>query len=302
MLDLDTAALAARLPPSPRTRFAPSPTGYLHLGHVVNAIAVWGLARLLGGRVLLRLETHDRGRCRPEYARATLEDLAWLGFEPDEGPVDQTDDTPYAAAIETLRGQGLVYACACSRRSWSGEGRYAGHCRDRGLADGPDRALRLRVPAGEETWTDGTGATARGDASQPGGDIILRDRDGRWSYHLAVTADDQRQAVDLVVRGADLTSATAVQVHLGRLLGRETPAVYVHHPLILRPDGRKLSKSGGDTGVREWRARGASPEEVIGLAAHGAGLIPAPRPVGAPEAAALIAPGSGRRPPAGILG
>ncbi len=287
---LDLATLAAQLPRAPRTRFAPSPTGYLHLGHVVNALLVWGLARHLGGTVVLRLETHDRGRGRPEYARAILEDLAWLGFDADEGPLDQDDATPYAAALHTLDGAGLVYACACSRRDWSADGpRYPGTCRTAGLPDGPGRALRVRVDPHVEAYVDGRGTTCTADAADPGGDIVLRDRDGQWSYHLAAVADDLRQDIDLVVRGADLEDATAVQVWLARRLGRPRPPLFVHHPLLCQPDGRKLSKSARDTGVRDWRARGAAPADVIGRAAAQGGFHAAPTPVAAREAGALVA-------------
>lgn len=282
MRGLDVAALATRLPPSPRTRYAPSPTGYLHLGHVVNAIVVWGLARQLGGRVLLRLETHDRGRCRPAYRDAVVEDLAWLGFEPDEGPVDQDDVRPYTDAVETLGAAGVTYACACSRRERmttpDGTAGCTGGCRDRSLDDGPGRTLRLRVDARAERFVGPDGAPAVCDAAA-GGDIVLRDRTGLWSYHLAVTVDDLRQQVDLVVRGEDLLPATGVQVQLARQLGRVTPPVFVHHGLITGPDGRKLSKSDHATGVRELRAGGASSADVIGRAAYGAGLTGDARPL-----------------------
>ena len=296
MRRLDAVALAARLPPSPRTRYAPSPTGYLHLGHVANAVAVWGLARALGGRVLLRLETHDRGRCRPAYERAILDDLAWLGFEPDEGPVDQADPAPYQRALDALRDAGLVYACTCSRRDWTspdGTARYTGHCRDRHLEDAPGRALRLRVEPGLEAFPADDGATAFQEASSDG-DIILRDRDGQWSYHLAVTVDDLRQQVDLVVRGADLVEATGVQVRLARLLGRPAPAAFVHHGLVRAADGRKLSKSHGDTGVRELRAGGASAADIIGLAARHAGFTTGSGPLPAREVARVFERRPGR--------
>ena len=296
-----------RSTPSPRTRYAPSPTGYLHLGHVANAIVVWGLARQLGGQVLLRLETHDRGRCRPEYSAAILEDLAWLGFEPDAGPVDQSDGGPYETALDTLRSAGLVYACACSRRDWvvasDGAACYTGRCRALRLADQPGRALRLRVDGGLEMFPAGDGVLAAQDAAD-GGDIILRDRDGCWSYHLAVSVDDLRQRIDLVIRGGDLLPATGVQVRLARLLGRSAPATFVHHPLILGADGRKLSKSNRDTGVREMRAGGASPAEVLGLAAWRAGLARTDEPVAGRDVARLFEPGAagGDHTPPRVLG
>ncbi len=257
------------------TRFAPSPTGYLHLGHVVNAIYVWGVARALGGRVVLRIEDHDRLRCRPQYEAALLEDLDWLGFTADEGrhpPARQSDRlSDFARALDRLEQRGLVYACDCSRRQIGG-GPYDGRCRDRGLPRQPGRGVRVRL--------DG----------EPSGDLLVRDRDGHWTYQFAVTVDDTRQEMTLVIRGSDLADSTGRQVALARLLGRPVPPVFLHHPLVVDPAGRKLSKSAGDTGIRELRAAGRRPEWVVGLAAAAVGLIPGPAPVSAGSVAELFAP------------
>src|SRR5688500_826951 len=153
----DLASMATRFAKPPLTRFAPSPTGYLHLGHVVNAIYVWGIARALGGRVVLRLEDHDRIRSRPEYEAAILEDLDWLGFVPDAGraPVLRQSDTPepYADALDTLRRSHVVYACDCSRREIGG-GRYEGRCRARGLPMTDGRGVRVLVERRVEQFDD----------------------------------------------------------------------------------------------------------------------------------------------------
>jgi len=279
-----------------RTRFAPAPTGYLHLGHVANAIFVWGLARAAGASVLLRIEDHDRSRARPVYDAALLEDLAWLGFVADEGPVRQSDDDgPYAAALERLHGDGIVYGCDCSRgtfsawahergRAWHGPG-CPGACRSRGVT-GP--ILRVALGGGSERWMDAlVGPCA--DEVAPGGDLPIRDRDGQWTYGFSVAVDDLGQDVDLVIRGRDLLHATAAQIRLGRLLGRETPATFAHHPLVRRPDGRKLSKADGDTAVRELRAAGRTAAELIGAAAATVELIDAPRPIDAHDVAGLLA-------------
>lgn len=279
-----------------RTRFAPAPTGYLHLGHVANAIYVWGMAAAAGSSVLLRIEDHDRARCRPEYDTALLEDLAWLDFAADEGPVRQSDeDEPYAAALERLRGEGLVYGCDCARstfevwarehgRRWHGPG-CPGDCRHRGL-DGP--VLRVALGGGSERWVDAiVGPCA--DEVAPVGDMAVRDRDGNWTYGFAVVVDDLRQGIDLVIRGRDLLSATATQIRLGRLLGREAAATFAHHPLITSEDGRKLSKADADTSVRELRAAGRSAPELIGEAVAAVGLIDAPRPIAAAAVARLFA-------------
>jgi len=269
----------AAFPTGTRTRFAPAPTGYLHLGHVANAIWVWGVARGTGGRVLLRIEDHDRVRSRPEYEAALLEDLDWLGFVADEGPIRQSDDdAPYAAALEALRGEALVYGCDCSRstfeawshengRPWHGPG-CPGDCRHRGL-DGP--VLRAALGGGSERWMDAIVGPCADEVAVEAGDLPIRDRDGNWTYAFAVVVDDLRQGIDLVIRGRDLLAATPAQIRLARLLGRETTATFAHHPLIRRPDGSKLSKSSRDTGIRDLRASGRSATEVIETAAVAVG-------------------------------
>jgi glutamyl-Q tRNA(Asp) synthetase len=279
-----------------RTRFAPAPTGYLHLGHVANAIHVWGLARTAGGSVLLRIEDHDRGRSRPAFEAALLEDLAWLGFEADEGPVRQSDDdAPYATALERLAGEDRIYRCTCSRttfaewandrgRPWHGPG-CPGDCRRLGT-DGP--TLRVALGGGSERWMDELVGPCADEVAGAGGDMPVRDRDGNWTYGFAVAVDDLRHSVDLVIRGRDLLAATAAQIRLARFLGRETPATFAHHRLVRRPDGAKLSKADGDTSIRDLRAGGGTPAELIGEAAAAVGLIDAPRPIEAADVADLF--------------
>jgi glutamyl/glutaminyl-tRNA synthetase len=262
------------------TRYAPAPTGYLHLGHVANAVWTWGLAASTGARVLLRIEDHDRQRCRPEYDEALLEDLEWLGFRADPGPVRQSDPdcvAAYAEALERLRADGLVYGCDCTRstvaawaeangRSWTGAG-CPGDCRSRG---GSGEVPRVALGDGSEIWTDLLAGRCRADVA-PTGDLAIRDRHGNWTYGFCVVVDDLRQGVDLVVRGRDLLDATAGQIRLARDLGRDVAPTFSHHELVRRPDGSKLSKSAGDTGVRELRTAGRSPAEVIELAAAATG-------------------------------
>jgi glutamyl/glutaminyl-tRNA synthetase len=291
MLRPDLAAAARSLTGPPVTRFAPSPTGYLHLGHIVNAIYTWGVARALGGRVLLRLEDHDRIRSRAEYEAAILEDLDWLGFVPDEGrhPLVRQSDTPeiYRNALNRLKRTVHVYACDCSRTDIGGE-RYAGRCRTRGLPDVPGRGLRVQFDEQTVHAHDLlTGALAQTPAEQCG-DLLLRDRDGNWTYQFAVTVDDIRHGVTLVIRGADLFASTGRQVMLAAMLGRSTPPVFLHHPLIMGSGGEKLSKSARDTGVRELRAQGLGPGDVIGRAAAAIGLIESHGPMTAEEVVSLF--------------
>ena len=301
------AALAARLPRRPLTRFAPAPTGYLHLGHVVNALHVWGIAGALGGRVLLRVEDHDRQRCRPEYEAALLDDLDWLGFAPDVYPTSafrdgacegrQSDrDADYRRAVDALRAQGLVYGCACTRREIEAAGggasadelRYPGTCRDRGLPLDDAHGWRVRLPDASVTFDDARrGVTTQTPSSQCG-DLLIRDRLGNWTYQFAVAVDDARHAIDLVVRGDDLFASTGRQIQLARLLGRETPPVFLHHALVMKSPTQKLSKSDGDTGVRDLRAAGWPAARVLGHAAHLAGLIDTARDIDAANVADLF--------------
>jgi glutamyl-tRNA synthetase/glutamyl-Q tRNA(Asp) synthetase len=279
-----------------RTRFAPAPTGYLHLGHVANAIHVWGMARAAGASVLLRIEDHDRVRSRAAFDAALLEDLAWLGFAPDEGPVRQSDDdASYEAALERLTNEGRVYECTCSRttfaewaaergRPWHGPG-CPGDCRRREVT-GP--TLRVALGGRSESWMDELIGPCSDEVAASGGDMPVRDRDGNWTYGFAVTVDDLRQGVDLVIRGRDLLAATAAQIRLARMLGRETPPSFAHHRLVRRPDGRKLSKADGDTSIRDLRAAGREPADLIGEAAAAIGLVDAPRPIEAAEVGALF--------------
>lgn len=272
------ARLASHLPAHPLTRFAPAPTGYLHLGHVLNAEYVWGLARALDGRVLLRIEDHDRGRSRPEFETAILDDLDWLGYRADVCTTDnyragscpgrQSDrGDVYMAALTSLANRGLVYGCGCSRRSMamsgeSAEVHYRGRCRGKNIALDAGVGWRLRMEPGLETFEDARLGPQAQDPSAQCGDLLLRDRNGNWTYQFAVTVDDWQQGVELVIRGTDLLASTGRQLRLARLLGREQMPVYVHHPLIMKSPDLKLSKSDGDTGIRELRRRGWTPEEV----------------------------------------
>ena len=282
----------ARLPTRPTTRFAPAPTGFLHLGHLVNALYAWGIARATGGRVILRIEDHDRQRSRRTYESALLDDLERLGLLPDEpaleelragrSPFRQSDDpAPYAAAVDALRAQDRVYACTCSRAAllaWRGSG-CPGGCRERALPEGAaGSALRAWLGDAEEPFDDLLLGPLAGDPST-GGDLTLRDRHGNWSYPLCIVVDDLRHGVDLVIRGRDLLDATPGQLRLGRLLGRATPPAFLHHPLLRKPSGAKLSKADHDTAIRDLLDGGATPADLLGFAAAAVGLLGQPRPV-----------------------
>jgi glutamyl/glutaminyl-tRNA synthetase len=248
----------------------------------VNAIYVWGVARALGGTVLLRIEDHDRLRSRPQYEQAILDDLDWLGFIPDGGRdpvVRQSDRTAaYAAALADLRGRHHVYACTCSRKD-TGGGRYPGTCRTRSLAQTAGCGVRLQIDPGGEPFLDALAGPQVQHPADEFGDLLLRDRDGHWTYQFAVTVDDHRDGVSLVVRGADLLTSTGRQLRVARMLGRADPPAFLHHPLLYGASGLKLSKSEGAAGVRELRAAGVSSAGVIGRAATAVGLLEPFRPI-----------------------
>jgi glutamyl-tRNA synthetase/glutamyl-Q tRNA(Asp) synthetase len=280
------------------SRFAPAPTGFLHLGHVVNAIHVWGVTRASGGRVLLRIEDHDRQRSRPEFERAILDDLSWLGFEADERFARQSDRAAiYEAALEQLRIRGLAYACECSRSAFAAAGspgaerRYPGTCAAKGLAAARGRGIRVRLPPLTVRFTDRRHGPQEQIPAAQCGDLLARDRDGNWTYQFAVTVDDLDQGVTLVVRGDDLLSSTGRQIQIAGLLGRPEPPEFLHHALIMKSAAQKLSKSGRDTGIRELRTRGWTAPQVIGQAAFLAGLTADARPIEAGQVSNLLSGG-----------
>lgn len=247
-----TAAAYAALPAMPTGRLAPTPSGHLHLGNALAFGAAWLSARNAGGRLLLRIEDLDRGRAREEVAASQREDLRWLGIDWDEEVTPQSRRTYSLDGIPT-------YRCGCSRAT-----RLSWGCRCRFLpvdaADPSSRsgAWRFRTPEGRVRFVD----RARGELElPPGDDPILMRADGEPAYPLAVVVDDARDGVTEVVRGADLLEATPVQVRLHEALGLPRPT-WLHVPLLLGPDGRKLSKSHGSTELRALRAAGWTPERV----------------------------------------
>jgi glutamyl/glutaminyl-tRNA synthetase len=268
---------------------------------------VWGFAGAAGARVVLRIEDHDRQRCRPEFESALLDDLDWLGFAPDEFRTDDFRRGPcpsrqsdrgaiYEAAAAQLIDRGIVYACSCSRQELARvdadpvthERRYAGTCRERGLPLSADAAWRIRLDPGVETFDDGLAGNHRQDPSQQCGDLVIRDRLGNWTYQFVAAVDDFRQGITLVVRGVDLLPSTGRQIRIARMLGRDEPARFVHHPLVMKSPDQKLSKSDGDTGIRDLRAAGWPAGRVIADAATRAGLGTAGS-LSAGDAAAMVA-------------
>jgi glutamyl-Q tRNA(Asp) synthetase len=279
------------------TRFAPSPTGYLHLGHVRSAWEGWQAARQAGGHFLLRIEDIDHTRCRTEYEDAILEDLAWLGFAWD-GPVrrqsEHLDD--YRSALSRLEADGLLYPCFCTRREIQAEitraggapqgeiaAPYPGTCRRLGMAERaerrramPDYAWRLDVAAvlaqtGPLDFVEEGQGKARRLPVDPAalGDVVLARKEVPTSYHLAVTVDDALQGVTLVTRGSDLLAATHIHRLLQALLALSTPH-YRHHPLLTDASGRRLAKRDRALTIRAMRAAGMTADEIL-VAAQSSG-------------------------------
>lgn len=273
-------------------RFAPSPTGPLHAGSLVAALASWLDARAHGGRWLVRIEDVDQPRCVPGAEATILSQLAACGLRADEPPLRQSArHAAYETALERLRTAGWAYPCGCTRKAIDealrglgtarprhGELVYPGTCRS-GLHGKPVRAMRMLTaptPSQPESslcieWTDRRLGAQSQDVSQAVGDFVLKRADGWWAYQLAVVVDDAAQAVTHVVRGADLADNTPRQIHLQRGLGVPTPA-YLHTPLVLAADGEKLSKQNGAQPVATGDPLAALREAalVLGLQADGA--------------------------------
>lgn len=268
------------------TRFAPSPTGYLHIGHAYSALVAWHAARGAGGRFILRIEDIDSGRCKPEFEQAIYEDLAWLGIE-WETPVRRQSEymADYADALARLEARGLTYPCFCTRADIKAElgliggaphgptgPVYPGTCRalsdhDRAdrLAAGKEHAIRLRMAdavslTGAISWHDVDRGTVTGDPMRHG-DVVLARKDIPTSYHLAVTIDDALQGITRVTRGEDLVAFTDIHRLLQDLLGLSVPH-YHHHKLLTDANGRRYAKRDRSLTIRALRAAGVTAEEV----------------------------------------
>ena len=283
-------------------RYAPSPSGRMHLGNLLCCLLAWLSAKSQGGQVLLRIEDLDAARCPRRYADAILDDLAWLGLSADgpQPPVYQSERAAiYQHYFDKLAARGLVYPCFCSRSQLhaasaphrsDGQVVYPGTCQDLTPAQVAEKARhkapawRVRVPDEDIAFVDGHLGPYRENLARDCGDFYLRRADGVFAYQLAVVVDDALMGVTEVVRGADLLSSTPRQLWLYRELGLQAPRFY-HLPLLLDQEGRRLSKRDGDQSLENLRAR-YTPEEVIGKLAFACGLQDAPRPATPAELAA----------------
>lgn len=278
-------------------RFAPSPSGRMHLGNALSAMLAWLSAKHQGGEILLRIEDLDPARSKAEYAQGIMDDFRWLGLLWDRRATDQSKrGEAYAAALRQLGQMNLIYPCYCSRDQLhaasaphASDGRviYAGTCRnltpEQRAVMTKKPALRIRLPDREISFRDGLQGKVTMNLQREFGDIILRRADGVAAYQLAVVVDDGTEGVTEVVRGRDLLSSTPVQLYLYELLGLTPPRFY-HVPMLLAPDGRRLSKRNRDLDFGYLRQH-FSPEEIIGLLGHLAGLMERWEPVSARELA-----------------
>ena len=281
-------------------RYAPSPSGRMHLGNLCCCLLAWLSAKSRGGKVVLRIEDLDEARCPRKFAELLQQDLDWLGLSADEGGDKGGPDGPYYQSersgiyqqfYDTLWKKGLVYPCFCSRSQLhaadaphrsDGQVVYAGTCRNltpEQVAEKSRRrppAWRVKVPDETIGFTDGHLGYYEENLARDCGDFYLRRADGVFAYQLAVVVDDALMGVTQVVRGADLLSSTPRQLWLYRTLGLKAPEFF-HMPLLLAPDGRRLSKRDGDESLEHLQAK-YTPEEIIGRMAYACGLQKAPDP------------------------
>lgn len=271
-------------------RFAPSPTGRMHLGNVFCALLSWLSAKSKGGQWLLRIEDLDPGRSRHEYAMQLMDDLQWLGLPWDGDVIRQSQRSDiYAHYLSRLQDAGLTYPCFCTRADIMAtqaphetDGRivYAGTCRGR-VPDEREStmpaAVRFIVPDEDVSFCDGHYGMQQVNLARHCGDYILRRRDGAWAYQLAVVVDDALMGVTEVVRGRDLLLSTPQQLHLYRTLGLPEPRFF-HHPLLINEAGQRLCKRDLSLDLSTLRARHVSPRDIVGRLAHLAGIIPEASP------------------------
>ncbi len=290
---------------SMRGRFAPTPSGQLHIGNARTALLAWLQVRAAGGAFVLRMEDVDRPRSRPELARQILEDLRWLGLDWDEGPdvggpfapyEQSAREELYRGAFEQLQAGGHLYPCYCSRKDILAAARaphglaeegpvYPGTCRNLTPEEAAQRAARGKQPSYRFAMPEEQPVPFEDGVAGPqwfppgaGGDFVVLRADGIFGYQLAVVVDDAAMQITDVLRGWDLLDSTPRQILLYQALGLPVPR-FTHVPLLLGPDGKRLSKRHGAVAVASMREAGASPERIVGHLAHLSGLLEKPEPV-----------------------
>ena len=293
-------------------RFAPSPTGNLHEGHLLSALYVWAAAKKWDLRVHLRIEDHDQSRARPAYIEGIREDLAWLGFHHDSESIQSARNDIYKAALQKLQEKSLVYPCFCSRkqlqdenpRSETGEIIYQGKCfKEVGSRksevgsidtsiesrDTAQHNLRFIVPDKTIDWHDLRLGDFHENPKLQCGDFPIRDRDNQWTYQFAVCVDDIDEHITHIVRGEDIRNSTARQIALMEALGRTDRPIYLHHPLIVDENNKKLSKRELAHSLRQDKEAGITPEMLFGRVCHKAHLCESDAAITLQDAIALVA-------------
>lgn len=279
-------------------RFAPSPTGFLHEGHLLSALYVWAAAKKWDLKIHLRIEDHDQGRARKEYIDSIYEDLEWLGFKYDSQSVQSNHFDLFQKVLNKLSEKGLVYPCTCSRKqllaenpiSETGEVIYQGKCLGELKNDQP-HSLRIVIPDKVIDWHDEHLGDFRENPKKQCGDFPIRDRDGFWTYQFAVCIDDLVQGITHIVRGEDIRNSTARQIALSGIISEvctgdaslQIPTyrrpLYLHHPLIVDPNGKKLSKREHAHSLRQEKEAGISAELLLGRVLYKAKITPTPSPL-----------------------
>ena len=281
-------------------RFAPTPSGRMHLGNVFSALMAWASVRSQNGSFILRIEDLDIRAHNPQYTSLLLDDLQWLGLTWDKGPYYQSKRTElYQEALLDLRQQGLLYPCFCSRvdlhaaqapHASDGTYVYAGTCRNLSQSKREELsahkipATRMQVPNAIYTFEDRVYGPTSQNLAESCGDFIVQRADGVFAYQLAVVVDDADMGITEVVRGSDLLSSTPRQLYLQDVLGLSHP-LYAHLPLLVAPDGRRLSKRNHDLDLGVLRSQGKTPEEILGFLAYCAGLTEESEPLSAAQVA-----------------
>ena len=289
---------------SGKIRFAPSPTGYLHEGHLLSALYVWAAAKKWNLKIHLRIEDHDQSRARPAYIEGIREDLAWLGFHYDSESIQSARNEIYKAALQKLEDKSLVYPCYCSRKqllaenpqSETGEIVYQGKCfkvvgsrkSEVGSIDTAPHNLRFIVPDKFIDWHDLRLGDFHENPKLQCGDFPIRDRDNQWTYQFAVCVDDIDENITHIVRGEDIRNSTARQIALMEALGRTERPIYLHHPLIVDENNKKLSKRELAHSLRQDKEAGITPEMLFGRVCYKARLTESDKPITLVDAMSII--------------
>ncbi len=289
---------------SGKIRFAPSPTGYLHEGHLLSALYVWAAAKKWNLKIHLRIEDHDQSRARPAYIEGIREDLAWLGFHYDSESIQSARNEIYKAALQKLEEKSLVYPCYCSRKqllaenpqSETGEIIYQGKCLSQlgsrksevGSIDTVPHNLRFIVPDKFIDWHDLRLGDFHENPKLQCGDFPIRDRDNQWTYQFAVCVDDIDENITHIVRGEDIRNSTARQIALMEALGRTERPIYLHHPLIVDENNKKLSKRELAHSLRQDKEAGITPEMLFGRVCFKARLTESDTPITLVNAMSII--------------